>query len=165
MLINTVRRNFEKAVKFRGLEGHEAVLKYLATGAERWRKKPLTSTKVRRWLKGNPSLDHLLRLSAISKLSPKNLVNENFNGIDLRWNLHESLDRTVQRNIRIILAERNVTIKELSEAKGFNRAQVSHWIHHGNMRLTQLEQLARIFDVTPMDLLDFDFDQREVSHG
>ena len=57
--------------------------------------------------------------------------------------------------IRVILAEHNKTNKWLAEQLGKSETTVSRWVQNKNQpSLTQLVQIARLFEIDANDLLE-----------
>lgn len=57
--------------------------------------------------------------------------------------------------IRVILAEHNKTNKWLAEQLGKSETTVSRWVQNKNQpSLTQLVQIARLFEIDAKDLLE-----------
>ena len=57
--------------------------------------------------------------------------------------------------IRVILAEHNKTNKWLAEQLGKSETTVSRWVQNKNQpSLTQLVQMARLFEIDAKDLLE-----------
>lgn len=64
------------------------------------------------------------------------------------------MDNTIKNRLKVLLAEKNISSKWLSEQLGVSRSTVSKWVTNSTQpRIETIEKLANILDIDYTELL------------
>lgn len=65
-----------------------------------------------------------------------------------------TMDNTIKNRLKVVLAEKNISSKWLSEQLGVSRSTVSKWVTNSTQpRIETIEKLAIILDIDYTELL------------